>query len=53
MIAIAATIVYSGVVTAILFKIVEKTLGIRATDEEEISGLDITQHNEIAYNEAE
>jgi len=51
LIAIAATIVYSGVLTAILFKIVEKTLGIRATEEEEISGLDITQHNEIAYNE--
>lgn len=53
LIAIAATILYSAVVTVILFKIVEKTLGIRATDEEEISGLDITQHNEIAYNEAE
>jgi Amt family ammonium transporter len=51
LIAIAATIVYSGVLTAVLFKIVEKTLGIRATEEEEISGLDITQHNEIAYNE--
>ena len=51
LIAITATIVYSGVLTAILFKIVEKTLGIRATDEEEISGLDITQHNEIAYSE--
>ena len=53
LIAIAATIVYSGVLTAILFKIVEKTLGIRATEEEEISGLDITQHDEIAYNEAD
>ena len=53
LIAIAATILYSGVVTVILFKIVEKTLGIRATDEEETAGLDITQHNEIAYNESE
>ncbi|MCX6238806.1 MAG: ammonium transporter [Bacteroidia bacterium] len=53
LIAIAATIVYSGVLTAILFKVVEKTLGIRATEEEEISGLDITQHDEIAYNEAD
>ena len=53
LIAIGATIVYSGVVTVILFKIVEKTLGIRATDEEETAGLDITQHNEIAYNESE
>lgn len=53
LIAIGATIVYSGVVTVILFKIVEKALGIRATDEEETAGLDITQHNEIAYNESE
>jgi Amt family ammonium transporter len=53
LIAIAATILYSGVVTVILFKIVEKTLGIRATEEEETAGLDITQHDEIAYNEAD
>jgi len=53
LIAIVATIIYSGVLTVILFKIVEKTLGIRATDEEETAGLDITQHNEIAYNESE
>ncbi len=53
LIAIGATILYSGVLTVILFKIVEKTLGIRATEEEEISGLDITQHDEIAYNDAD
>ncbi len=53
LIAIAVTLVYSGVLTAIIFKIVEKTLGIRATEEEEDAGLDITQHDEIAYNEAD
>jgi len=53
LIAIVATLIYSGVLTAILFKIVEKTLGIRATEEEEISGLDLTQHDEIAYSEAD
>ncbi len=52
-IAVIATLIYSGVLTAIIFKIVEKTLGIRATDEEEVSGLDLTQHDEIAYNEAD
>jgi len=52
-IAVAATIIYSGVLTVVLFKIVEKTLGIRATEEEETAGLDITQHDEIAYNEAD
>lgn len=53
LIAVVVTLVYSGLLTAIIFKIVEKTFGIRATEEEEYSGLDITQHNEIAYNEAE
>jgi Amt family ammonium transporter len=53
LIAVAATIIYSGVITAAIFKIVEKTVGIRVTEEEEFSGLDITQHNEIAYNHAD
>ena len=51
--AVGATILYSGAVTAILFWVVNKTLGIRATEVEEVGGLDITQHNEIAYTEAE
>jgi len=51
LIAICATLIYSGVLTFIIFKIVEKTLGIRVTTEEEISGLDISQQNEIAYSE--
>ncbi|MEI6680183.1 MAG: ammonium transporter, partial [Mariniphaga sp.] len=53
LIAVCVTIVYSGVLTAGLFKLVEKTLGIRVTDDEEVAGLDITQHDEIAYNEAD
>lgn len=51
--AVLTTLVYSGVGTAILFWIVDKTLGVRATVEEETAGLDITQHDEIAYTEAE
>jgi ammonium transporter, Amt family len=53
MIATVTTIVFSGVMTFILFKIVDKTVGIRANQKEEIAGLDITQHNEMAYNESE
>ena len=53
LVAISATLIYSGILTAVIFKIVEKTLGIRATEEEEILGLDLTQHDEIAYNEAD
>jgi Amt family ammonium transporter len=53
LLAVATTILYSGVITAVIFKAVEKTVGIRVTEEEEFSGLDITQHNEIAYNHAD
>jgi ammonium transporter len=51
--AVLVTIAYTGVITAILFWIVDKTLGIRASETEEVAGLDITQHDEIAYTEAE
>ena len=51
--AVLATVIYSGVMTIILFWIVDKLFGLRATSEEETEGLDITQHGEIAYTEAE
>lgn len=51
--AVLATIIYSGVLTAILFWIVDKVVGLKATSEEETSGLDLTQHGEIAYTEAD
>ena len=53
LIAVVSTVVYTGVLTAILFWITDKLVGIRATSEEEAIGLDETQHNEIAYTEAE
>jgi Amt family ammonium transporter len=46
-------IVFSGIMTFILFKIVDKVVGLRVTQEEEATGLDISQHGEIAYNENE
>jgi len=48
-IASLATIIYSGVLTFILFKITDKIFGIRVTPKEEGIGLDITQHKESAY----
>ena len=51
LIATVATIVFSAVMTYILFKIVDSMVGIRATQKEEIAGLDITQHNEMALAE--
>lgn len=52
-IATGTTIVYSGVMTYIIFKIVDKLVGIRANQKEEIAGLDISQHNEMAYAESD
>jgi Amt family ammonium transporter len=44
------TIVWSGVVAAIAFKIVDMTVGLRVAEEAEREGLDITSHGETAYN---
>ncbi len=51
--ATGASIAYSAVLTFILFVIVNKTIGLKVTKEEESVGLDISQHGEIAYSEDE
>ena len=48
-VAIAATIAYSFVATFIILKVLALTVGLRVTDDEEESGLDLTQHSEAAY----
>jgi Amt family ammonium transporter len=44
------TIVWSGVVAFIAFKIADVTLGLRVSEEDEREGLDITSHGETAYS---
>ena len=44
------TMVWSGVVAFIAFKIADLTIGLRVTEEEEREGLDISSHGETAYN---
>ena len=48
-----AAIVYSAIMTFILFKIVDMVIGLRVTKDEESIGLDISQHGEFAYSENE
>jgi len=48
--AVLLTIVWSGVVSVIAFKIVDMVIGLRVTEEEEREGLDISSHGETAYN---
>jgi Amt family ammonium transporter len=44
------TVVISGVVAFIAYKIVDLTIGLRVAEEEEREGLDITSHGETAYS---
>jgi Amt family ammonium transporter len=48
--AVVLTLVLSGGVSAILFIALDKTIGLRPTEEAEREGLDITEHGERAYN---
>jgi len=47
--AVGTAMVYSGVVSFVLLKVIGLIMPLRATDEEEGVGLDITQHSEEAY----
>ncbi len=47
--AVLTTIVWSGVVSFVAYFIVDKTIGLRVTEEDEREGLDITSHGESAY----
>ena len=44
------TVVWSGVVSFIAYKIVDLLIGLRVSEEEERQGLDISSHGETAYN---
>jgi ammonium transporter, Amt family len=48
--AVALTLVWSGVGSAILYKIVDMVVGLRPVIEQEREGLDLADHGERAYN---
>jgi ammonium transporter, Amt family len=48
--AVGTTVVWTGVVSAVLFLILKYTLGLRPDAEAETNGLDISEHGERAYN---
>ena len=48
--AVATTLVWSGVGSAILYKVVDVIVGLRVSVDAEREGLDITDHTERAYN---
>ena len=47
---VIATGGYTAVLTFVLLKFVDLAIGLRVSDEEEIQGLDINQHNERGYD---
>jgi Amt family ammonium transporter len=47
--AVALTLVWSGVLSAIIYKLVDLTIGLRIPREKERAGLDITEHGERGY----
>ena len=49
-IAVAATLIWSGVGSAIIYKLVDLVVGLRPATDQEREGLDITDHGERAYN---
>jgi ammonium transporter, Amt family len=47
--AVGVTILWSGIVALVAFKLVDLTIGLRVPEEEEREGLDTTAHGEAAY----
>ncbi len=48
--AVLVTLLWSGIVSAILYKIVDIVIGLRPDTDREREGLDLTEHGERAYN---
>ncbi|MEW6512107.1 MAG: ammonium transporter [Bacteroidota bacterium] len=49
--AVLATIVFAGVVTFVLLKLVDVTMGLRSDDAQQTEGLDLVEHGEKGYHE--
>ena len=49
-IAVIVTLVWTGVISLILYKVVDGIIGLRPSEEEEREGLDKTTHGEAGYN---
>ena len=48
--AVGLTLLWSGIGSLVLFKLVDIVMGLRPDEQSEREGLDITQHGERAYN---
>jgi ammonium transporter, Amt family len=48
-VAVGATLVFSFALSFGILKVVDLVVGLRVTEEEELAGLDVTQHEEVGY----
>ena len=46
---VAATIVYSGVMSFVILKILDGVMGLRVDEDQEVEGLDLALHDERGY----
>jgi len=49
LIAVVATVVLAVVATFVILKVVDAAVGLRVSEEDEVAGLDLSQHSETAY----
>ena len=47
---VGATIIYTGIVTLVILKVLDVIMGLRVTEEQETEGLDISLHDERGFN---
>ena len=48
--AVLSTLLWSGIGSFIIYKVVDVVVGLRASEDAERKGLDIAEHGEQAYN---
>ena len=48
-IGVGATMIYTGIVSAIILKVLDRIMDIRVSEDQEMEGLDIALHNERGY----
>ena len=49
-VSVVVTLIWSGLLSYIILKVIDKTLGLRVDEEAEIQGLDLSSHDEKGYN---
>lgn len=49
-VAVVVTVLWCGILSAILYKIVDAAVGLRSSPDDETQGLDLTSHGEAAYH---